>query len=701
VFFDGKPVLPKAATPMTAALTVLAYGETFSATAHYFTPDDLAVIRNGYKSYEDRLERLIEVKEKEIEERLKRRGEPIDRIKINENAQAKAINELKDTREGSCHDQYGRMLKTGENPEIMCANEAQRIEAENEDNLMKKLNEYVGAEGKFMPFTNYVEILLPYESLRDIRVVDTPGINDPVRSREERTMEYLRECDAAFVISPAGQFLAAETTELMDRISGKEGISELFLIASKADNELYASEFEKAGGKFERMRDKDGNFAQDEKGNPVVFVKKTANLNMAKESIQESCFQILSDRLKQVSKNNPETEHQFHQLIIDGKDRLIIASGICSAMSASFYKRVLWDDEMKHTWESLTRHYTDYFSEGESGKANLEGLGNIEKIREKIELTRSKKNEIMAKKQEDYLNQQKVNIDNYLMEVLKAGKAKYNTIQNTGIQQLEAEKKSLEKKFYSGADQIDDAFDSCFEDFKQAAISASTQGVGGMIKSTGSEVDSMKESETETRTVDKPGIIAKFFRWLGIGGIRTESWNIDTIRTGAAQSVIAALVNDLQKKLEESLENAKAQWRKDLPRRVVDAYSKVFENDTADDTDKLRRALRNVLNKMDIPVFDFSGLAFRGGGSGTLRGADAVQGFRDSISEYLTNLDLKYRQRTKGVLETIEKQIKEERISDLLFKDIEKQINELEDNIKNKTYVMERLKNCINELEIA
>jgi predicted RNA binding protein with dsRBD fold (UPF0201 family) len=188
-------------------------------------------------------------------------------------------------------------------------------------------------------------------------------------------------------------------------------------------------------------------------------------------------------------------------------------------------------------------------------------------------------------------------------------------------------------------------------------------------------------------------------RWLGVGGTETKSQTIATIRTGAVQSRIAALVNDLQKKLEDSLENAKAQWRQDLPRRVVAAYSKVFEDDVTDDTDKLRRALRNVLNKMDIPVFDFSGLAFRGGRSGTLKGDDAVYAFLDSISEYLVNLNSKYRQRTKDVLDTIEKQIRKERISDLIFKDIEKQINELAGILEKKTYFMERLEKCVHELE--
>lgn len=63
---------------------------------------------------------------------------------------------------------------------------------------------------------------MPLEALRDICIIDTPGMNDPVQSREERTVELLKTCDVVFIVSPAGQFLNAQDIEVMGRITQKK-----------------------------------------------------------------------------------------------------------------------------------------------------------------------------------------------------------------------------------------------------------------------------------------------------------------------------------------------------------------------------------------------------------------------------------------------------------------------------------------------
>ena len=46
LIFDGKSILPKAATPMTASLTTLSYGEELEVNIEYFTKEDLLNIKN-------------------------------------------------------------------------------------------------------------------------------------------------------------------------------------------------------------------------------------------------------------------------------------------------------------------------------------------------------------------------------------------------------------------------------------------------------------------------------------------------------------------------------------------------------------------------------------------------------------------------------------------------------------------------------
>ena len=67
LFFDGVDILPKAATPMTAALTEISYGETCEVSVDFFTDDDIETLKRNSDIYERELQRLIDEKQKEQE----------------------------------------------------------------------------------------------------------------------------------------------------------------------------------------------------------------------------------------------------------------------------------------------------------------------------------------------------------------------------------------------------------------------------------------------------------------------------------------------------------------------------------------------------------------------------------------------------------------------------------------------------------
>ena len=56
LLFDGQSVLPKAATPMTAALTILQYGEETKADVEFFGEKDIDDIKKMSEEYENILE---------------------------------------------------------------------------------------------------------------------------------------------------------------------------------------------------------------------------------------------------------------------------------------------------------------------------------------------------------------------------------------------------------------------------------------------------------------------------------------------------------------------------------------------------------------------------------------------------------------------------------------------------------------------
>ncbi|GAA7557409.1 hypothetical protein MMM136_13030 [Helicobacter pylori] len=197
LIFEGKEVLPKAATPMTASLTVLKYAKTLSAQVEFYSQKDILELKNEHARYEREFQRIIEeeVKEQKEKQNLKNRAKeffsrnksdkeaPKERIlsdeEILERAKRIVKNALnKDTKLVSSHDQYERMKKSGLlNTEKLDSH----IHANSLEELNQKLLQFVGANGKFMPCTKAVEISLNNPNLKDLEVIDTPG-----RERSDR-----------------------------------------------------------------------------------------------------------------------------------------------------------------------------------------------------------------------------------------------------------------------------------------------------------------------------------------------------------------------------------------------------------------------------------------------------------------------------------------------------------------------------------
>ena len=65
LLFNGNDILPKAATPMTAALTIMEYSENVSAEVDFFTQQDIDEIKVKYDLFQKALD--SKVKEKELE----------------------------------------------------------------------------------------------------------------------------------------------------------------------------------------------------------------------------------------------------------------------------------------------------------------------------------------------------------------------------------------------------------------------------------------------------------------------------------------------------------------------------------------------------------------------------------------------------------------------------------------------------------
>ncbi len=296
-----------------------------------------------------------------------------------------------DTKLVSSYDQYERMKKSGSlNTEKLdpC------IQANSLEELNQKLLQFVGANGKFMPCTKAVEISLNNPNLKDLEVIDTPGVNDPIASREERTKALLKDCDVVFIVSPSNQFLTDSDMSLFDRVSNKEGLQEIYFVASQADSAVCA---------------------------PSEAQNSRHHLPTALENAQKSLSSQLNNIMGKLIENYPNQREVFEKAIKNG---VILASGVCFSMHKDFNNQASWErnqktEEYHNALRNLRDAYPDAFNSADKSEESLLFLSNMGAIKERLEKAAQRKEEIISQRLQDYAQSQANNLHNLIVQLLQ------------------------------------------------------------------------------------------------------------------------------------------------------------------------------------------------------------------------------------------------------------------------------------------
>ncbi|GAA7987200.1 hypothetical protein HpCS16_12400 [Helicobacter pylori] len=69
LIFEGKDVLPKAATPMTASLTILKYAQNLSASVQFYDKKDMEELKRDHERYEKKFKEIVSEEVKKLEEK--------------------------------------------------------------------------------------------------------------------------------------------------------------------------------------------------------------------------------------------------------------------------------------------------------------------------------------------------------------------------------------------------------------------------------------------------------------------------------------------------------------------------------------------------------------------------------------------------------------------------------------------------------
>ncbi|MFP6247473.1 dynamin family protein [Helicobacter pylori] len=702
LIFEGIEVLPKAATPMTASLTILKYADTLSAEVEFYSPKDIAELKNEHERYVREFNKIVEeeVKKQKEKQSLSNRAKeglnkfgkfisgnksdkeaPKERVlsdeEINKRAERIAKNELeKDARLVSSYDQYEKMKKSGLlNTEKLdpC------IQANSLQDLNQKLLQFVGADGKFMPYTKAVQISLNNPNLKDLEVIDTPGINDPIASREERTKALLKDCDVVFIVSPSNQFLTDSDMDLFDRVSNKEGLQEIYFVASQADSAVLSmSEVEKSGHHL-----------------PTAF-----------ENVQKALSSQLNSIMGALIQNYPNQREIFEKAIKNG---VILASGVCFSMHKDFNNQASWErnqktEEYHNALRNLRDSYPDAFNSVDKSEESLLLLSNMGAIKERLEKAAQRKEEIISQRLQDYAQSQANNLYNWITQLLQDLENEKKRVKNADMGAIKKQIEAYEK--LSG--KIETGFREAYEEFILHFIKNTKDGLNETLtKAIRTAKTHSREEEEEEHYIERvkqgglSGSFKRNFLWWADddAGYNEVERTRATIKAGAVLDYLTEMHERCESALNDSANSFKIVFKKELYAKVFKQLREIISDDLIDEV-AFKRSVMAVLDSIEFKEFDYTDKlpSEIRGKTGNLKGDEAVQ-FIQSVETHVRDFKAETKNDVKGYIQGLRENLGEQDFANGVLSKLQKDMQNLHNQAQNKEQSIAQLDAKIKALK--
>lgn len=661
LLFNGNDILPKAATPMTAALTIMEYSENVSAEVDFFTQQDIDEIKVKYDLFQKALDSKVKEKELENAERIKKK-KGVNSLSAEEQqecrnkAKSQAEREMKDDPSFASYDQYCRIKESGKS--LSDLEQYRTISAGSVEELMNGvLNQFVGSSGAFMPFTKSVTLHIPEKGLQGLQIIDTPGINDPVTSRGERTNQLLQHCDVVLIVSPSGQFLSSEDTDLMHQVTTKEGTQQAYLIASQVDNQLFGSESQGLSDPIhvlERISDN---------------LTKHARNVLAKQVQEYPSMKVAADKL---SKNN-----------------VICSSSVAFSMQQRFDEQHTWDANLQHVWRNLNQKFPDVFSHEELAKNALNQLANIHQIHQIVSEVTANKEQILAQRRIDFENGKRTALQGYLKAWAELINEQIHQIQHADVDELRKQEAELKKQQATIDANVGGVYDDLISDIKLNLSKQLKDKLKSEMRRFDSVSDNAQGSETEYYEEEYEVEISRGKFWDFLRGpkretrTRTESYSYTTVKAKPIRRAIEEIRSNLEDELGHLSESYSQAWKKKIYSQVVSALREAM-GDGELDVNIIARAVKNVLARIPEASFKLEDDIPKSlKKTGKLTGYEA-ESFIDDAEDYISNLKDVVNKDISAYMTTLVSNLKKIDLAKELTADLENNLKQLLSEIENK-----------------
>lgn len=313
LLFNGEEILPKASTPKTATLTKMEYSEHNIIQVEYYSVEEWEVLEDN------------------------------------------ALVDLDDEVYTSAREIVGMVRRNGLEPIHYLEMGNEQIEFATYNDLIANLNNYVGEDGKFTPIVKSVTLYLNKEEFKELSIVDTPGLNDPIASRTIRTKEFMEVCDVVFFLSQSGSFLDKSDWILLSSQLPQKGVKKLVLVASKYDSGIRD---------ILRVQDDDDIFGED--NNTADTIPKACKI--IKKKLKKRAKVKVEEFIKDLSVR--ESSSELIEVIKQCSDPILVSSIACNMAKK---KEEDYTKEERNVYAALKKFSDDM-------ENDLHLLGNFDEI---------------------------------------------------------------------------------------------------------------------------------------------------------------------------------------------------------------------------------------------------------------------------------------------------------------------------------
>lgn len=629
LLFDGKEILPKASTPKTATLTKMEYSEENVIQIEYYSAEEWKVLEDN------------------------------------------AVIDLDDEVYTSAREIVELVKKKGFDPHPYFEKKTDRIKFDTYDDLIERLNDYVGEDGKYTPIIKAVTLYLNKEDFRGLSIVDTPGLNDPIPSRTIRTKEFMEVCDVVFFLSQAGSFLDKSDWNLLSSQLPQKGVKKLVLIASKYDSGIRD---------VLRVQDEDDIFGDDD--NTADNIPKACKI--IKKKLRKRAKSKVDEFVKDLESRDSSSE--LIEVIKQCSDPIMVSSLVYNMTNKSQEE---YTSEEKNIYSALKQFSDDM-------EKDLTLLGNFDEVKCLFNEVVREKEEILEAKAKSFIPNAHEELKDILSGYLEKTKGRIQILQNNDKNQLEEQRKIIENQI--GAVKAEIA--TVFGELKSNIELEKSAGIRE-LRDISKDYLNVKE---RTGSITRTGSYTTGHLWWK----KTHEYNYEE---HYSYCIAADAIENLQKYSLEASNEVEERFIeaihiKELKRKLMNVVVNNFDLGSEKfDSQLFKIMLENTVNDIEIPVFnidissEMSSIA--GKFNGELTSADQKNELSIALSKAISAIYDVICKKFESSVKKLKDDISEieKKIEDALLTNILKEFEELKAECDNKDKEITAFKEYASILE--